>query len=119
MPGRRHGQSVAELAEDMLIELDTRGWTKGFNEDANGAVCLEGAAMYALFGEIPYLSHRGRPGDLNWERWDRACRMIALLTARAAGCGRLPFGCSLTRFNDDRATTEEDVRLLLKEVAYT
>jgi len=114
----------AQLASQTLAELDKRGWCKRATEDGEGKVCFSGAVYYALRMLSPQ------------EHWDQSglhtLRAVAVHTAEKlfperdfyidryeiVDEGILTTRCkTIESFNDHPATTEEDVRLVLKHLA--
>lgn len=75
-----------------LDVLDRRGWIQGaFDDGPDGGVCIAGAIHVAAGYTTTYY--------LAWAMASQLC------------------GKALSCFNDDPATSEEDVRLLLKHAA--
>lgn len=88
-----------------LEVLDERGWYQGDFVGPDGGVCIWGAMNQACEGS-PDVQVQGPAVD------------ALLNTARnTLGISALPH--RLVEWNDAEGTTEEDVRLLLKQAAYS
>lgn len=92
--------SSAELLEDALAELRTRGWHQGAFEDEKGAVCLLGALRRA------HLAHNDG-GD--YTEWWTATHTLGLVVQEQYGDG----GIGLV--NDNKLTEQYQAEALLEK----
>lgn len=98
--------------EQALDVLTKWGWTQGRLRARDGRLCARGALAEAL-GVLTSEGTILGGSDVAIDH----CEAIA---ARILGSDRAPnalYSTPLTYFNDDPATSEEDVRLLLKHAA--
>lgn len=96
--------------EQALGWLDTYGWIKGRSFDDDGSAC----AMGALAAGTGYFNHLSMIQDEDEEHRGRYLAAVKMLERALPGyCDSIP------QFNDAETTSEEDVRLLLKQAAGT
>jgi hypothetical protein len=89
-----------ETADAILAQLDQHGWGQGQAVSGDGKICLSHALTLAYTAQ--------NIGNVRVV-WDELCDK-----ARALFPSQIGKGDAIT-FNDDPQTSEEDVRLLIKQ----
>lgn len=132
MEARMTDLTPSQVIRNGIVELEKRGWCQGATTNRDGQVCLQGSLVAAVGGTFVRLEAID-----GWERWTyliNGDQAAAILEARAAldiatgrhGTGGVPkewltatapVSIPAPQFNDLETTTQEDVILLMKDVA--
>lgn len=92
-----------EILQKTYDTLEARGWCQGLHQNQQGQVCLEGAFALASGASLPSSMNTAMPGVQ--AAWLLLCETVRKETGIDA-----PHA-----WNDDPATSVEDVKLVLKK----
>lgn len=92
-----------EILQKTYDTLEARGWCQGLHQNQQGQVCLEGAFALATGASHAIYINMAAPGVQ--EAWTLLCATVLTETGITA-----PHA-----WNDDPATSVEDVKLVLKK----